>query len=94
MISVSRGTAEGYEEDERFRQDKLTIPGRGACVYRMKNREPRQYQINFEKYEYGQPASEGWFGGKIYWNLKLTSREEAVEIARKWIDRGELPEDG
>lgn len=63
---------------------------RGAYVYPAAGSDPKAWRVRAEKYPDDEP---GWFGGKVLWGHDKPTREEAVEVARDWTERGVLPAD-
>lgn len=61
---------------------------RGAHVYPAAGSDPKVWRTRAEKYPDDEP---GWFGGKVLWGHDKPTREEAVEVARDWTERGVLP---
>jgi len=71
---------------ETIYNDEMT---RSALVYHVVKTDPPVYRTRVHKHpDDGEP---GWLGGKVLWGHDKADREEAMAIARAWVEKGELP---
>ncbi len=60
---------------------------RSAVVYPVVNAE------NTWRTRVGRFPGEGrWFGGRVLWGHDKPTEAEALDVARAWTERGEMPE--
>ena len=66
---------------------------RGALVYLFAGAHlAGRYMVRAEKYPEHWGGGTGWYGGRVLWGHDQATKEEALDIARRWVDDGVLPE--